>query len=117
MMGVANDGDKEKEESMSTKSPSSDLSTNLREAITKQFPTAEFVVKASYERVSIPREQGRDLTVGYFYPSAGKPAVETADGNGGWTYHRVHAAADVKKAVAAMRRIEVAAAKKAKAKS
>ena len=98
---------------MPTKSPSSDLSDKLKAAIIKQFPTAEFVEKASYERVSLPRENGsRALTLGYVYTSN---AVETADGKGGWNYHRVHSAADIRNAVNAMKAIEKAAAKKAKA--
>lgn len=102
---------------MATRSPNSDLSERLALAIGKQFPDAEFVEKASYVRVSIPREAGRPLTVGYFYPSKnGKPAVETSNGKGGWTYHRVHSAADVRKAVAAMHRIETQASKKASSK-
>ena len=91
-----------------------DLSSKVKAAISAQWPTAEFVQKAAYERVSLPSENGtRALTLGYLYSSA---AVETADGHGGWTYTKVHKAADVRKAVAAMKAVEKAATKKAAAK-
>ena len=103
----------------STRKPAVDLSALSAQLITevkKAFPGVELTQKKSYVRAHLGR-----VTVGYLYPSAngGKSAVETIlpDGSGKYAYHRVSTAAELKKAIAAMRAVEKRAAKKAAAVS
>jgi hypothetical protein len=92
-----------------TTTPKINLSEKLRDEIVKAFPAVELTEKKAYTRCHLGK-----LTLGYAYFSSngGRPAVETTDHRGGWVYHRIHTAADVKKAVNAMRAVEKAAAKK-----
>ena len=59
------------------------------------------------------------VTVGYLYPSpnGGKSAVETPIGDGKYAYQTITNAAELKKAIAAMKAVEKRAAKKAASKA
>ena len=130
VLRVANTGDKEKEEGMSTITAStrkpattdrSALSTQLITEVKKAFPGVELTQKKAYIRAHLG--EGRGTTLGYLYPSnnGGKSAVETikADGSGKYDYTAISNAAELKKAIAAMRAVQkratAAAASKNKA--
>jgi hypothetical protein len=90
------------------------LSAQLVEEVKKAFPGVELTQKASYVRAHLGR-----VTVGYLYPSpnGGRSAVETPlpDGSGKYAYQTISSAAELKKAITAMKAVEKRAAKKAAA--
>lgn len=78
--------------------------------IAKAFPGVELVEKKAYHRVALGK-----VTLGYAYIRGTRPAIEVVNGDGKYTYFGVKTAADLRSAIAAMRKVEKAAAKKAAA--
>jgi hypothetical protein len=107
--------DTEKEEDMSPAAIKlTALSAQLIEDVKKAFPGVELTQKKAYVRAHLGR-----VTVGYLYPSpnGGKSAVETPIGDGKYAYQTITNAAELKKAIAAMKAVEKRAAKKAASKA
>jgi hypothetical protein len=82
----------------------------LTDAISKEWPDSQLVEKKAYHRVALDK-----LTLGYAYIRGQRPAVEVIkqDGSGKYDYFSVKTAADLRKAISAMKKVEAKAAKKA----
>jgi hypothetical protein len=82
----------------------------VTDAISKQWPEAELVEKKAYHRIALDK-----LTLGYAYVRGVRPAVEVIRPDGKYDYFSVKTAADLRKAISAMKKVEAKAAKKAAA--
>jgi hypothetical protein len=80
--------------------------------VEKAFPGVEAIEKKAYHRLSYDGK-----TIGYGYLRGQVPAFEVLNGDSRYDYFAVRSAADLKKAIAAMRKRQAVIAKKATAKT
>jgi hypothetical protein len=75
----------------------------LTDAISKEWPESELIEKSAYHRIALGK-----LTLGYAYIRGHRPAVEVikADGSGKYDYIGIKTAADLRRAVSAMKKVE-----------